>query len=229
MSVRNDETLLETAPADGARPAPHADAKTAARRGGPRLVVLLPLLIFLGLAGVFLYQLLAGNDPKEIPSVLVGKTAPMTVLPALAGATLADGTPTPGLDLSGPGDGRPVLVNVFASWCAPCREEHPLLMQLARDKRFRLVAINYKDKPENALAFLKSLGDPYAAIGVDEKGAATIDWGVYGVPETFLVAPDGEILYKQTGPFTPDSIETGLMPAVEKALKREPKARAATS
>ncbi|MBP0617311.1 DsbE family thiol:disulfide interchange protein [Jiella sp. KSK16Y-1] len=214
------DTLLETAPADEPQPA---------RRRGPRLVVLLPLFLFFGLAGVFLYQLVSGHDPKEIPSVLIGKTAPMTVLPALEGATLPDGSPTPGLDLSGPGDGRPVLVNVFASWCAPCREEHPLLMQLSKDKRFRLVAINYKDKPENARAFLNNLGDPYAAIGVDQKGAATIDWGVYGVPESFLIAPDGEILYKQTGPFSPESIKTGLMPAVEEALKREPKARAPTS
>ncbi|ORE93863.1 DsbE family thiol:disulfide interchange protein [Aurantimonas sp. 22II-16-19i] len=221
MSARDEDgTLLETAPADQATPE---------RRRGPRPVVLLPLVLFFALAGVFLYQLLSGHDPKEIPSVLVGKSAPMTVLPALAGATLPNGQPVPGLDLSGPGDGRPVLVNVFASWCAPCRDEHPLLMQLAKDERFRLVAINYKDKPDNALGFLQNLGNPYAAIGVDQKGAATIDWGVYGVPETFLVAPDGEILYKQTGPFTPEAIRTGLMPAVERALQREPKARTPTS
>ncbi|WAP70419.1 DsbE family thiol:disulfide interchange protein [Jiella pelagia] len=216
----NDDTLLETAPADQPQPE---------RRRGPRLVVLLPLVLFFALAGVFLYQLLSGHDPKEIPSVLIGRTAPMTVLPALEGARLPDGQPMPGLDLSGPGDGRPVLVNVFASWCAPCREEHPLLMQLAKDERFRLVAINYKDKPANALGFLQNLGNPYAAIGVDERGSATIDWGVYGVPESFLVAPDGEILYKQTGPFTRDTVNSGLMPAVEKALQREPKERAPTS
>ena len=220
-----NDTLLQTAPADE----PSQEAHSERRRRGPKLVVLVPVLLFFALAGVFLTQLLSGHDPKEIPSVLVGKTAPMTVLPALEGARLANGHPMPGLDLSGPGDGRPVLVNVFASWCAPCREEHPLLMQLAKDERFRLVAINYKDKPANALGFLQNLGNPYAAIGVDEKGSATIDWGVYGVPETFLVAPDGEIVYKQTGPFTPEAIETGLMPAVEKALKREPKQRAPTS
>ncbi|MCQ0987108.1 DsbE family thiol:disulfide interchange protein [Jiella sp. LLJ827] len=189
----------------------------------------MPLLLFFGLAGVFLYQLLSGHDPKEIPSVLIGKTAPSTELPALAGVTGPNGQPMPGLDLTGPGDGRPVLVNVFASWCAPCRQEHPILMELARDDRFRLVAINYKDKPANAREFLSSLGNPYEAIGVDEKGAATIDWGVYGVPESFLVAPDGEILFKQTGPFTPESVRDGLMPAVDAALKREPKPRAPTS
>ncbi|MCB8839197.1 DsbE family thiol:disulfide interchange protein [Aurantimonas sp. VKM B-3413] len=211
-------TLIETAPAD--------QSPTAAAGAGRRRrnwLVLLPLVVFGGLAAVFLAQLVAGRAPNEVPSVLIGKTAPETTLPPLEGVTRADGTPMPGLDLTGFGDGRPVLVNVFASWCAPCREEHPLLMQLARDKRFRLVAINYKDKPENARKFLQSLGNPYDAIGVDEKGAATIDWGVYGVPETFLVAPDGEILYKQTGPFTPQAIERGLMPALAEALKREPK------
>lgn len=219
--THSDDTLLQTAEADQPQP-----GRSRSRR---KLVVLLPLLLFFGLAAVFLYQLLSGHDPKEIPSVLIGKTAPSTELPALAGVTGPDGQPMPGLDLTGPGDGRPVLVNVFASWCAPCRQEHPILMDLARDDRFRLVAINYKDKPANAREFLASLGNPYEAIGVDEKGAATIDWGVYGVPESFLVAPDGEILFKQTGPFTPESVRDGLMPAVDAALKREPKPRAPTS
>ncbi|WP_457589948.1 DsbE family thiol:disulfide interchange protein [Jiella marina] len=219
--THSDDTLLQTAESDQPQP-----GRPRSRR---KLVVLLPLLLFFGLAGVFLYQLLSGHDPKEIPSVLIGKTAPSTELPALAGVTGPNGQPMPGLDLTGPGDGRPVLVNVFASWCAPCRQEHPILMELARDDRFRLVAINYKDKPANAREFLSSLGNPYEAIGVDEKGAATIDWGVYGVPESFLVAPDGEILFKQTGPFTPESVRDGLMPAVDAALKREPKPRAPTS
>ncbi|KQT82233.1 DsbE family thiol:disulfide interchange protein [Aurantimonas sp. Leaf443] len=178
----------------------------------------LPLLLFVGLSGLFLVQLVAGRDPQEIPSVLIGKAAPQTRLPALEGATLAGGGAVPGLDLTAPRGGRPVLVNVFASWCAPCREEHPLLLQLSRDRRFDLVGINYKDKPENALGFLASLGNPYAAIGTDPKGSATIDWGVYGVPESFLVSGDGQILYKQTGPFTPESIRTGLLPALERAL-----------
>ncbi|WP_102960679.1 DsbE family thiol:disulfide interchange protein [Mangrovicella endophytica] len=182
-------------------------------------LAMLPVLLFAGLAGIFLYQLLSGHNPQEIPSVLIGKPAPKTVLPPLAGATAADGTPMPGLDLSAPGDGRPVLVNVFASWCGPCREEHPILMRLARDPRFRLVAINYKDKPANAAGFLAGLGNPYAAIGVDEKGSATIDWGVYGVPETFLVGTDGTILWKQTGPFSEEAVTSGLIPAVEAALK----------
>jgi cytochrome c biogenesis protein CcmG/thiol:disulfide interchange protein DsbE len=191
--------------------------------------VLLPLLLFGGLAGVFLYQLVSGHDPQKIPSVLIGKTAPETTLPPLEGMIGPDGKAMPGLDLTGFGDGRPVLVNVFASWCGPCREEHPLLMELARDPRLAIVAINYKDKPENARRFLASLGNPYAAIGVDPTGTTTIDWGVYGVPESFLVAPDGEILYKQTGPFTPQAVAEGLIPALERAQARGGSGAAPTS
>ena len=195
-----------------------------AGRGRRNLLIALPLVFFAGLAAVFLYQINWGRSPQEVPSVLIGKSAPRTRLPPLDGLTGPDGKPVPGVDLSGFGDGRPVIVNVFASWCAPCREEHPLLMQLAGDPRFKLVGINYKDKPDNARAFLSSLGNPYDAVGIDPKGQSTIDWGVYGVPETFLVAPDGEILYKQTGPFTPQVIATGLMPALKEAMTREPKA-----
>lgn len=198
---------------DKAAPTP----KPARRRN---FFVLLPLLLFGGLAGVFLIQLLSGHDPQQIPSVLIGKTAPETTLPPLDGMTGRDGQPMPGLDLTGFGDGKPVLVNVFASWCGPCREEHPLLMALAEDPRLSIVAINYKDAPENARRFLASLGNPYTAIGVDQTGTATIDWGVYGVPESFLVAPDGEILYKQIGPFTPQSVAEGLIPALERAEAR---------
>ena len=187
------------------------------RRRASRLA-LLPVALFAGLAGVFLFQLLSGHDPQSIPSVLVGKSAPQTVLPPLDGLTDAAGRPMPGLDLTGFGDGRPVLVNVFASWCVPCRDEHPLLMDLAGDGRLSIVAINYKDEPENARAFLAQLGNPFDALGVDPKGSATIDWGVYGVPESFLVSADGEIVYKQTGPFTPDSMRTGLLPALEKLV-----------
>ncbi|NDV87494.1 DsbE family thiol:disulfide interchange protein [Aurantimonas aggregata] len=191
--------------------------------------VLLPLLLFGGLASVFLYQLVSGHDPQQIPSVLVGKTAPQTTLPPLEGVSGPDGRAMPGLDLSGFGDGRPVLVNVFASWCGPCREEHPLLMELARDPRLAIVAINYKDKPENARRFLATLGNPYAAIGVDQTGTTTIDWGVYGVPESFLVAADGEILFKQTGPFTLESVAGGLLPALERALSPDARGKPPTS
>ncbi|WP_294641554.1 DsbE family thiol:disulfide interchange protein [uncultured Aureimonas sp.] len=190
-------------------------SETAKRPRRRPLLVMLPVVLFAGLAGVFLYQLLSGHDPQVLPSALIGKPAPETRLPPLEGLTTASGAPAPGLDLV-PGDGRVRLVNVFASWCVPCRQEHPALMALSQDPRFEVVAINYKDKPENALAFLSDLGNPFDALGTDEAGRSTIDWGVYGVPETFLVGPDGTILWKQTGPLTPQSVEGGLMPALAK-------------
>jgi cytochrome c biogenesis protein CcmG/thiol:disulfide interchange protein DsbE len=176
-----------------------------------RPMLLLPLAIFLGLATIFLLQLLSGRDVSEVPSALIGQPAPVTNLPPLEGGAL------PGLD-SKRFAGRVTLLNVFASWCAPCREEHPVLLALAQDKRYTLVALNYKDKPENARRFLGDLGNPFSAIGVDEAGRAAIDWGVYGVPETFVVGKDGRIAFKHVGPLTPDSVRDELLPQVEKAL-----------
>jgi len=176
-----------------------------------RLFVLLPLLVFLGLAGLFLSQLLSGRDTSEIPSALIGLPAPQTDLPPLEGVNL------PGLE-SKDFAGKVTLVNVFASWCAPCREEHPVLLGLSQDKRFTLAALNYKDQPENARRFLGDLGNPYQAIGVDPAGRAAIDWGVYGVPETFVIGKDGKIAYKHVGPLTADSVRALLLPQIEKAL-----------
>jgi cytochrome c biogenesis protein CcmG/thiol:disulfide interchange protein DsbE len=176
-----------------------------------RIVLLLPLAIFLALAAVFLMQLLSGRDISEVPSALIGQPAPVTNLPPLEGGSL------PGLD-SKQFAGKVTLLNVFASWCAPCREEHPVLLALAEDKRYALVALNYKDKPENARRFLGELGNPFSAIGADEAGRTAIDWGVYGVPETFVVGKDGRIAYKHVGPLTPDSVRDQLLPQVEKAL-----------
>lgn len=176
-----------------------------------RLFVLLPLLIFLGLAGLFLSQLLSGRDVSEVPSALIGQPAPQTNLPALEGSNL------PGLD-SKLFAGKVTLVNVFASWCAPCREEHPVLLALAQDKRFVMAALNYKDQPENARRFLGDLGNPFQAIGVDEAGRTAIDWGVYGVPETFVIGKDGKIAYKHVGPLTPETARTLLLPQIDKAL-----------
>ncbi|WP_095202680.1 DsbE family thiol:disulfide interchange protein [Mesorhizobium carmichaelinearum] len=176
-----------------------------------RLFVLLPLLVFLGLAGLFLSQLLSGRDVSEVPSALIGLPAPQTNLPALEGANL------PGLD-SRAFAGKVTLVNVFASWCAPCREEHPVLLALAQDKRFVMAALNYKDQRENARRFLGDLGNPFQAIGVDEAGRTAIDWGVYGVPETFVIGKDGKIAYKHVGPLTPESARDLLLPQINKAL-----------
>lgn len=177
----------------------------------------LPLILFVGMGGMFLLALESGRDPQALPSALQGRAAPATSLPPLEGARLADGRPVPGLTFPAGGTGRPALVNVFASWCAPCRAEHPLLMRLAADPRFDLVGINYKDKPEQASGFLEELGNPYAQIGADEDGRAGIDWGVYGVPETFLVSPEGTVLWKATGPLTPAIIQQELLPRLEAA------------
>lgn len=177
-------------------------------------LALLPLGLFMALAAIFLAQLLSGRDNSVVPSALIGAEAPQTSLPPL------DGTGLPGLD-STRFEGKVTLVNVWASWCAPCRQEHPLLMQMAQDPRIVVAGLNYKDRPENARRFLGELGNPYAQIGVDGNGRAAIDWGVYGVPETFLVGKDGRIAWKHVGPFTPDSMVTGLMPEIEKALATE--------
>ncbi len=176
-----------------------------------RPVMLLPLALFAGLAGIFLMRLESTVSPDAVPSVLIGKPAPDFSLPALDGAGL------PGLaraDLAG----HLTLVNIFASWCVPCRQEHPVLERLAKDSRIRLVGIDYKDKPENVLTFLNEMGNPYAAIGVDEVGRTFIDWGAYGVPETYLVGPDGIIARKYIGPLTDESVARDLMPEIEKML-----------
>jgi cytochrome c biogenesis protein CcmG, thiol:disulfide interchange protein DsbE len=185
--------------------------ETPGPKTGMRLVYLLPLGLFAALALIFLSRLESGDDPEAIPSALVGKPAPAFDLPALPGMAV------PGLkraDL----DGKITLVNVFASWCVPCRQEHPMLSALAKDARIRVVGIDYKDQTENALKFLTELGSPYAAIGVDTRGRTAIDWGVYGVPETFLVGQDGVIITKVIGAVTAENVETILKPAIEKAL-----------
>ncbi|AWC21619.1 Cytochrome c biogenesis protein CycY [Aminobacter sp. MSH1] len=175
-----------------------------------KLFVLLPLLVFLALAAVFLMQLLSGRDLSVVPSALIGQAAPKTVLPPLEGISL------PGLN-SAEFIGKVTLVNVWASWCGPCRDEHPVIVSLSKDERLTIVGLNYKDKAENARRFLGDLGNPYDAVGVDPIGRAAIDWGVYGIPETFLVGKDGKIAFKHVGPMSPETVATTLMPEIEKA------------
>jgi cytochrome c biogenesis protein CcmG/thiol:disulfide interchange protein DsbE len=182
---------------------------------GRRLIVLVPLIAFLGLAALFMLRLGSG-DPSRIPSALIGQRAPQTALPPLPGLE-REGRAVPGLD-GAAFEGAVTVLNVWASWCVPCHDEAPLLMQLAADRRIRVVGINYKDQPDNARRFLGRHGNPFVANGIDGNGRAAIEWGVYGVPETFVIGRDGRIAYKLIGPITPANLENALQPAIEKAL-----------
>lgn len=181
-----------------------------------RWLVMLPLIGFGVIAALFLLRLY-GGDPSKIPSALIGRQAPQTTLPALEGLT-RDGVAVPGLDPS-VFKGKVTLVNVWASWCVPCHDEAPLLIELAKDKRLQLVGINYKDVPDNARRFLGRHGNPFSSVGVDGNGRGSIEWGVYGVPETFIVGRAGTIVYKLVGPITPQNLDRVLKVEIEKALK----------
>jgi cytochrome c biogenesis protein CcmG, thiol:disulfide interchange protein DsbE len=180
-----------------------------------RLMVAVPLILFAGLTALFLVRLKAG-DPSLIPSALIGHPVPQTVLPPVQGLK-RDGAPVPGLDPAS-FNGAVTVVNVWSSWCVPCRDEAPLLMQLAQDRRLHLVGINYKDDADNARRFLGRYGNPFAAAGADRNGRAAIEWGVYGVPETFIVGRDARIAYKLVGPITPENFASVLKPQIDKAL-----------
>jgi len=193
---------------------------SASREGGGKrqrnVLVLLPLVVFLALAGLFFYRLGSG-DPSRIPSALIGRPAPLTDLPPLPGLE-RDGKEVPGLT-NAMFQGNVTLVNVWASWCVPCHDEVPFLEKLSKDKRIQLVGINYKDGPDNARRFLNRYGNPFVATGRDDAGRASIDWGVYGVPETFLVGRDGRIAFKLVGPITEDNLAQVLGPEIERALR----------
>jgi len=200
------------------RPAPQEtvqDTLRAPAGRNRRVVVLLPLAVFLALAALFYVRLGAG-DASRIPSALIGREAPATDLPPVAGLE-RDGKQIPGIAMAD-FKGAVTVLNVWASWCVPCHDEAPLLMQLARDSRIRVVGINYKDQADNARRFLGRYGNPFAASGADANGRAAIEWGVYGVPETFIVGRDGKITYKLVGPITPDNIQQVMKPEIEKAL-----------
>ena len=186
---------------------------TVSRRS---FLMVLPLVAFLGLVVLFGLRLGSG-DPSRIPSALIGHPAPQTALPALTGL-LSDGVQVPGLDPT-VFKGKVSVVNVWASWCVPCHDEAPLLTELAKDKRLKLVGINYKDTPDNARRFLGRYGNPFGVVGVDSNGRAAIEWGVYGVPETFVVGREGTIVYKLVGPITPDNIDSVLKAEIDKALR----------
>lgn len=176
-----------------------------------RLLFLAPLAVVLGIGAAFAVGLTL--DPREIPSELIGRPAPAFELPPVRGRSLGLSSS----DLVG----EVSLVNVFASWCTACRAEHPLFVELARTRQVPIHGLNYKDKPSDAAAWLDELGDPYTRTGADLNGRVGIDWGVYGVPETFVVGADGRIAYKHIGPVTPEALRQKILPLVEN-LRQQP-------
>jgi cytochrome c biogenesis protein CcmG/thiol:disulfide interchange protein DsbE len=181
-------------------------------------LVAAPLIVFAGLATIFWFRLGSG-DPSKIPSALIGRPAPQMKLPALDGLVSA-GAPVPGLDPAAL-QGRVSIVNVWASWCVPCHDEAPLLLTLGKELRaqgVQMIGINQKDAPDNARRFLGRYGNPFDIVGVDGNGRGSIEWGVYGVPETFVVGRDGRITYKLIGGVTPENVESKLRPEIVKAL-----------
>ncbi|MFQ5937906.1 MAG: DsbE family thiol:disulfide interchange protein [Acidiferrobacterales bacterium] len=197
------------------------DTKTAAdgtaeqqqehRTKGGRLVFLLPLLVLLGL-GLLLAVGLTLN-PREIPSPLIDKPVPDFKLPPVQGRV-------PGLSTADL-QGEVSLVNVFASWCVACRDEHPLLMQLRAESVVPIHGLNYKDKPKDAAEWLDAMGDPYTRTGADIDGHVGIDWGVYGVPETFIIDRRGKIAYKHIGPIMPSHWNDTLLPIIQRLRRQQ--------
>lgn len=172
-----------------------------------RLVI--PLAVFVVIAGFLLVGL--GGNPREVPSPLIDKPAPQFKLPQLHEPTKTLGSE----DMKG----QVWLLNVWASWCVACRVEHPLLVELAKTKIVPIVGLNYKDKPEEAKTWLSQLGDPYAVSIMDRDGWVGIDFGVYGVPETFVIDKNGTIRYKQIGPVTTEALERKILPMIRELQK----------
>ena len=185
-----------TVDAMGAREAP-----SPARR---RVLMMLPLAAFLALAVVLAWGL--GRNASVLPSALIGKPVPEFTLPPVQGRTLGLSS----TDLKG----EVSLVNVFASWCTACREEHPVFMELQRTNAVPIHGINYKDRPQDAEKWLNTMGDPYTRTGADLNGRVSIDWGVYGVPETFVIGADGRVAYKHIGPVSEATLTGTILPLV---------------
>jgi cytochrome c biogenesis protein CcmG, thiol:disulfide interchange protein DsbE len=171
-----------------------------------RVFYLLPLLLFLVLAEYFFVSLRPGRDIQELPSAMIEKPAPQFDL-----AGLGDAKPLALEALKG----HPVVINFFASWCVPCRIEHPLLMRLAEQDHLPLYGIAYKDKPEDSTNLLATFGDPYRQVGIDRDGRAGLDFGVYGVPETYVLDSTGRIRKRFVGPLTADAVDKELLPLLK--------------
>jgi cytochrome c biogenesis protein CcmG, thiol:disulfide interchange protein DsbE len=197
MHAPGVESMTDDALATHATPAPGSRW---------RLMRYLPLVVFFVIAAFLAIGLI--KDPREVPSPLIGKPVPKFNLPPVKGRTL--GLASANLR------GQVSLVNVFASWCVACREEHPVLLALSKQRIVPIHGLDYKDKPDDAQAWLDALGDPYTRTGADISGRVGIDWGVYGAPETFVVDRNGVIAYKQIGPMTPKALEETILPLVRK-------------
>jgi cytochrome c biogenesis protein CcmG, thiol:disulfide interchange protein DsbE len=188
---------------------PAAGNDEAARRGSVRrrrfrLVFLAPVIAFIGVVVAFSISL--NRDPSTVPSALIGKRVPTFSLAPVKGRTLGLSS----ADLKG----EVTLVNVFASWCVACRDEHPLLMRIRERKLVPIHGLNYKDKPDDAARWLDTMGDPYIRTGADLDGRVAVDWGVYGVPETYVIDRQGRIAFKQIGPITPEALERTILPTI---------------
>ena len=179
------------------------------------LLRFLPVAVFAAVAGFFAFALSSG-DPSKIPSALIGKTVPQTNFPGIEGFAAND-KPVPGFSTTDLATGKVSVVNFWASWCGPCVEEHPLLTDLKASADINLYGVNYKDQAQSARRFLIRYGNPFTAVGTDTSGRAAIEWGVYGMPETFVVNGMGQIVYKHVGPLSQASIEERILPAIAKA------------
>ncbi|WP_091685217.1 DsbE family thiol:disulfide interchange protein [Methylocapsa palsarum] len=192
-----------------------SETKEAQRRS---FLVYVPLLLFGFLVILFLFRLFAG-DASRLPSALIGKQVPEFALQPIAG--LSD---KPGLSSADLRAGRVTILNIFASWCVPCHQEHDTILRLSKDAKLaslgvRIAGIAYKDEPANIRRFLGEDGDPYALVGDDRSGRAAIDLGVYGVPETFVIKGDGKIVYRFVGPMSEEAYRDTIFPEIEKALR----------
>lgn len=182
-----------------------AQTNSADRPPSRRAAMLAPLLLFAALVALFAVGLTL--NPREVPSPLIGKPVPQFDLPPVKGRTLGLAS----RDLQG----EVSIVNVFASWCVACRDEHPIFMDLRKRGVVPIHGLDYKDKPDDVVRWLAELGDPYTRTGADLDGRVAIDWGVYGVPETFLIDREGRIAYKHIGPVTPQVMRDKLLPLIE--------------
>jgi len=177
-----------------------------------------PLLVFAAMAALFAFALTSG-DPSKLPSALIGQPVPQTVFPPLEGL-VANGVPVPGFEAADLAQGKVSVVNFWASWCVPCIEEHPLLIALRERTGVDVFGVNYKDQPEAGRRFIGRYGNPFTAVGTDRSGRNAIEWGVYGMPETFVVDGAGRIAYKHVGPISAESLEKTLLPAIAAARGR---------